>query len=153
MHSEMMAIHSALSLSSGTLSGQTSARAATWLQKPCFKAPGGPKRKQARLRGLKAYIETVCTEAAAAQSGGAKGCIAGFSLQESRFEARTSQPDQQRCQRQRQQQRGGAGWQGCGGTPMEKCGETSSNEEGQVVSRCDSVREGGLWVPTATCST
>ncbi|KAF2111850.1 hypothetical protein BDV96DRAFT_499243 [Lophiotrema nucula] len=55
MHSEMMAIHSALSASS------TSASSAVYSQKPCFKLSGGTKRT-ARLRreGLKAYVQTVC---------------------------------------------------------------------------------------------
>ncbi|KAF2500494.1 hypothetical protein BU16DRAFT_614235 [Lophium mytilinum] len=58
MHSEMMAIHSALSSSS------TMASSALSSQKPCFKLSGGSKRK-ARLRrdGLKAYVERVCLDA------------------------------------------------------------------------------------------
>lgn len=60
MHSEMMAIHCALSLS-GTLASQGSARSARWLEKPCFKLPSRDKR-QLRLRGLKAYVKAVCAE-------------------------------------------------------------------------------------------
>ncbi|KAF2814211.1 uncharacterized protein BDZ99DRAFT_567877 [Mytilinidion resinicola] len=58
MHSEMMAIHSALSSSS------TMASSALSSQKPCFKLSGDSKRK-ARLRkdGLKAYVERVCLNA------------------------------------------------------------------------------------------
>ncbi|EMC92903.1 hypothetical protein BAUCODRAFT_125860 [Baudoinia panamericana UAMH 10762] len=56
MHSEMMAIHSALTASS-TLSSTAFA-----CEKPCFKLPGCDKRK-ARLRAevLKRYVETVCS--------------------------------------------------------------------------------------------
>ncbi|KAK0823753.1 hypothetical protein LTR54_009925 [Friedmanniomyces endolithicus] len=56
MHSEMMAIHSALA-ASGTLSSTALAS-----EKPCFKLPRGDKRK-ARLRAesLKRYVETVCS--------------------------------------------------------------------------------------------
>ncbi|KAL2067145.1 hypothetical protein VTL71DRAFT_1569 [Oculimacula yallundae] len=64
MHSEMMAIQSALSLSSGTQSSQTSARSAKCFQKPCFKLPGDSKKRKARARGLKAYAKAVCEEAA-----------------------------------------------------------------------------------------
>ncbi|PMD64023.1 uncharacterized protein K444DRAFT_660705 [Hyaloscypha bicolor E] len=59
MHSEMMAIRSALSLSSGTLSSQTSARSAKCFEKPCFKLPGDSKKRKARARGLKAYAAAV----------------------------------------------------------------------------------------------
>jgi hypothetical protein len=93
MHSEMMAIQSALSLSSGAQSYQTSARSAKWLQKPCFKLSSASKRK-ARLRGIKAYVQTVCNESAT------EGCIgkqsgSKFSLQESRFEVDSSQSGQE----------------------------------------------------------
>lgn len=51
MHSEMMAIHSALSLSS-VISSQGSARSTQWLQKPCFKLSSRSQR-QNRLQQLK----------------------------------------------------------------------------------------------------
>ncbi|KAK1067866.1 hypothetical protein LTR12_013492 [Friedmanniomyces endolithicus] len=56
MHSEMMAIHSALA-ASGTMSSTALAS-----EKPCFKLPRSDKRK-ARLRAeaLKRYVETVCS--------------------------------------------------------------------------------------------
>ncbi|KAK3066222.1 hypothetical protein LTR53_017520 [Teratosphaeriaceae sp. CCFEE 6253] len=59
MHSEMMAIHSALA-GSATLSSTALAR-----EKPCFKVPRSDKRK-ARLRAevLKRYVEAVCGTAA-----------------------------------------------------------------------------------------
>jgi len=62
MHSEMMAIHSAISASS------TMALSAVSYQKPYFKLSGDSKRKS-RLRrdAVKAYVETVC-KAALAQS-------------------------------------------------------------------------------------
>ena len=92
MHSEMMAIQSALSLSSGAQSYQTSARSAKWLQKPCFKLSSASKRK-ARLRGLKAYVLAVCEESAAENRTG-KQSRGKFSLQESHFEAYPSQSGQ-----------------------------------------------------------
>ncbi|KAK0894385.1 hypothetical protein LTS16_017637 [Friedmanniomyces endolithicus] len=56
MHSEMMAIHSALA-ASGTMSSTALAS-----EKPCFKLPRSDKRK-ARLRAevLKRYVDTVCS--------------------------------------------------------------------------------------------
>lgn len=62
MHSEMMAIHSALSTSS------TFASSAVSSEKPCFKLPGGSK-PQLRLRreAVKSYVKIIC-EAAPAQS-------------------------------------------------------------------------------------
>ncbi|KAF1841915.1 putative isomerase YbhE [Cucurbitaria berberidis CBS 394.84] len=60
MHSEMMAIHSALSASSTMTSSILSS------QKPCFKLSGDSKRK-ARLRrdAVKSYVEAVCKAALA----------------------------------------------------------------------------------------
>ena len=57
MHSEMMAINSALSLSSA-IACQGTARSTQWLQKPCYKLPSRSKR-QARLQHLKAYADAV----------------------------------------------------------------------------------------------
>ena len=89
MHSEMMAIQSALSLSSGTQSSQMSARSAKSWQKPFFKVQSASKRK-ARLRGLKAYVKAVCAKATKTRNG--KHYSGKFSLQESRFEPDSSQP-------------------------------------------------------------
>jgi deoxycytidylate deaminase len=62
MHSEMMAIHSAISASS------TMECSALSYKKPYFKLSGGSKRKsRLRRKAVKAYVETVCT-AALAQS-------------------------------------------------------------------------------------
>ncbi|KAF8865553.1 hypothetical protein BDZ45DRAFT_736123 [Acephala macrosclerotiorum] len=63
MHSEMMAIRSALSLSSGTLSSQTSARSTKCFEKLCFKLPSDSKKRKARARALKAYAAAVCADA------------------------------------------------------------------------------------------
>lgn len=60
LHSEMAAIRSALSLSSGGQSGHVSARSAKCLQKPCFSLQGDSKKRKARASGLKAYAEAVC---------------------------------------------------------------------------------------------
>jgi hypothetical protein len=96
MHSEMMAIQSALSLSSGAQASQKSARSAKWLQKPCFKLSSVSKRK-ARLQGLKAYVEAVCIESAA-EGYNVKQLGGKLSLQKSCFEAHPSQPGQGRAQ-------------------------------------------------------
>lgn len=62
MHSEMMAIQSALSLS-GSTTANGSARSSRWMQKPgSYKLPGRGKR-QLHLRNLKAYVDTVCEAA------------------------------------------------------------------------------------------
>ena len=55
MHSEMMAIHSALSLSS-VISCQGTARSTQWLQKPCFKLSSRSKRRN-RLQRLKTFAD------------------------------------------------------------------------------------------------
>lgn len=132
MHSEMMAIRSALSLSSGTQASQTSARSAMCFEKPCFKLPGDSKKRKARARALKDYAKAICEEAASSSTGKA-------SLAKSRFEPRTSEPSSG-VQWQRGQRQGGGQRvsesesereRGC--DHMEKCRETAS-EEGAVVS-------------------
>ncbi|KAK8429779.1 hypothetical protein IWX49DRAFT_621525 [Phyllosticta citricarpa] len=62
MHSEMMAIHSALS-SSSTLAASTVSH-----QKPCFKL-SGPSKRKSRLRqgAVKGYVERVCKDLLAVQ--------------------------------------------------------------------------------------
>ena len=60
MHSEMMAIRSALSLSAHD-SG-SSERSRTWCEKPCFKLPAGGRRKL-RLQRVNEYVKAVCEEA------------------------------------------------------------------------------------------
>jgi len=96
MHSEMMAIRSALSLSSGTLSSQTSARSARCFEKPCFKLPGDSKRKRARGRTLKAYAEAVFKEAALPSTG--KAYSGKFCIQTSCLTPISSQPSVERLQ-------------------------------------------------------
>lgn len=85
MHSEMMAIHSALSASSTVACSVVSS------QKPCFKLSGSSKRK-ARLRreAVKSYVETVC-RAAIAQSA-ANQSDAKSQVQQWRFESTASRP-------------------------------------------------------------
>lgn len=130
MHSEMMAIRSALSLSSGTLSSQTSARSAKCFQKPCFKLPGDSKKRKARARGLKAYAAAVCTEAEAASTRKAYG--GKFSIQKSGFEPGSSQSgfqgERQQFQRQGGGQRVSRGEGGRGLEHMERCRETPTEE-------------------------
>lgn len=129
LHSEMMAIMSALSLSSGTLSSQTSARSAKYYQKPCFSLSGDSKKRKARARGLKAYAEAVCTEAGAGTGNSYSGKL---SIQKQGFEPRTSHSGAEGEQRQPQQQGGGqrasGGQGGRGGEHMEKCRETPTEE-------------------------
>ena len=87
MHSEMMAINSALSLSSA-IACQGTARSTQWLQKPCFKLPSRSKR-QTRLQHLKAYADAICRdgqERAAASEHPGKSHV-----QQSRFEASATQ--------------------------------------------------------------
>ena len=98
MHSEMMAIHSALSLSSA-ISSPGSARSAKLLEKPCFKLPGRGKQRL-RLQGLKSYVEAVCGEQtaiinslAAANACGANVHGARLRVQQSRFEGAAYQFD------------------------------------------------------------
>lgn len=93
MHSEMMAIQSALSLSSGAQSSQVSARGVKWLKKPQSSGQSDSRRKN-RGRGLRAYVKAVCEEAetfgdAGKISGGARG-TARFCVQEPYFEAGAS---------------------------------------------------------------
>ena len=98
IHSEMMAVHSALAAAS-TLSS-----AAFACEKPCFKLPRGDKRK-ARLRRevLAAYVEAVC---ATNQRSGQ------LQVQECGFEASAYQPGCPPPRLQRQGAAGGVG--GCG---------------------------------------
>ncbi|KAL8750261.1 MAG: hypothetical protein Q9184_006486 [Pyrenodesmia sp. 2 TL-2023] len=58
MHSEMMAINSALSLSSA-IACRGTARSTQWLQKPCYKLSSRTKRRN-RLQHLKAYADAIC---------------------------------------------------------------------------------------------
>jgi len=159
MHSEMMAIRSALSLSSGTLSSQTSARSAKCFEKPCFKLPGDSKKRKARARGLKAYAAAVCAEAAT--SGTGKAYSGKFSIQKPGFEPSASQPGHQGERQQVQHQRGrqrvseeeGDGERGL--EHMEKRRETPTKEEVWVSqSNWVSVRGGSLsQASTQTLST
>lgn len=133
MHSEMMAIRSALSLSSGTLSSQTSARSAKCFEKPCFKLPGDSKKRKARARGLKAYTEAVCAEAAVSTTGKAYG--GKFSIQQSGFELGASQPGfhgEQQVQYQRGGQRVEGGERERGLENREKYRETPGKEPVRV---------------------
>jgi len=142
MHSEMMAIRSALSLSSGTQSSQTSARAAKYLQNPRFSLPGDSKKRKARAKGLKAYAQAVCAEASSTgKSYGSK-----FSIQQQGFEPGPSQPGNQGPQ-QVQRQGGGQrvsreGAAVCGIETGEKWGEPPNEKESlyQRVQRVLSSR-------------
>jgi hypothetical protein len=139
MHSEMMAIRSALSLSSGTLSSHTSARSAKCFEKPCFKLPGDSKKRKARARALKVYAAAVVAEANAAQAYGGK-----FSVQKQGFVPDSSQPGQQgqqRVQRQGDQQRISGAEEQRGGEHGPKCRETPQEGESVRVSVRGSVQQ------------
>lgn len=88
MHSEMMAIRSALSLSSGTLSSHSSARSAKVYQNPCFSLPGDSKARKLRAHALQTYAQAVLAEA-----GFSAGAIPGgkLFLQKPGFESRAIQ--------------------------------------------------------------
>ena len=129
MHSEMMAIYSAVSASS------TVASSAVSYQKSCFKLSSDSKRK-ARLRrdAVKAYVETVC-KAALAQSV-AEQRSGPSQVQEWRFESSASQSGEAGPRAPTQ---GGAG--GRGGAPGEKYGETSNEEEVRVSEYWQRVQQ------------
>ena len=82
MHSEMMAINSALSLSANSTC-QVSARSKQWLQRPCYKLPSRSKR-QARLRSLKAYADAVYSESSSNST--TSKCCGPSHIQGSSFE-------------------------------------------------------------------
>jgi deoxycytidylate deaminase len=145
MHSEMMAIQSALA-QSGALASTTMSSL-----KPSFKLPGSSKHGT-RLRNerLKAYVEAVCRAALEEQATKQRGGKSG--VQEWRFEASASQPRQARqgvsCSFT--QGRGGGGSGG-------KYGETPEEEERGVweegVSVPVSVSRSGsclFWETTQT---
>lgn len=124
MHSEMMAIYSALNASSA-MSSTTFSR-----EKPCFKLPCADKRK-ARLRRnvLEAYVKAVC------QTSAGTGKL---QVQECGFETSASQPGALGEQMQQQHAQGGR--QGrpvrpelsqfeCGVSRGSGCSETSSEPE------------------------
>lgn len=144
MHSEMMAINSALSLSSA-IACQGSARSTQWLQKPCFKLPSRSKR-QARLQRLKAYADAVCEEFTA-------GFVAserrGMSqVQQSRFEP-CSDLLQGTLQGGRAQQGAAAG----GGGEAGGAGGASEKEESRQFSgvpKTGGVAETGAAVQRET---
>lgn len=101
MHSEMMAIQSALS-ASRTLDATTALS-----QKPYFKLPGLSKRKALlRRESLKSYVSRVCSEASAiAKQSVAQQHCGSARVQEWQFEATASQPDRD-GQKEQQRQRG-----------------------------------------------
>jgi deoxycytidylate deaminase len=86
MHSEMMAIHSAISASS------TLASTAVSSQKPYFKLSGGSKRK-ARLQreAIKTYVETICKAALANSAAEQRSGLS--QVQQWRYEHATPQSD------------------------------------------------------------
>ena len=133
MHSEMMAIHSALS-SSSTMSHTTAS-----YEKPSFKLPGSSKRK-ARLRRelLTAYVNTVCQTSQRSGLSQVQEC--GFEASASGSACPPPRPQQQQGQGGTGGQQGGRGRAGASiGGQVERCesgvsrisgwSETSSEEE------------------------
>ena len=143
MHSEMMAIHSALS-ASGALTSSGSARSIRWLEKPCFKAPGDNKH-QSRLRGLEYYVESVCNEEAIISGvlgpkdvNRSQRNVGKSYVQRSRFEACTDQF----CQGQGRGVQGGKergrrneSAEECEVASGQECGETPCTEAGCAPSQ------------------
>ena len=87
MHSEIMAIHSAISASNTLASTFMSC------EKPCFKVQGGTKRKARRQReAIKTYVEIICSEAIF-QSTTEQRC-GPPQVQQWRFEATASESGQ-----------------------------------------------------------
>ena len=116
MHSEMMAIQSALSLSSNTAS-YGSARSSALLQKPGLSKLSSRGKRESRLRNLKSYTDTICDEALAAR---VPRTAAGMQyrgeshVQASRFEPSASQCGLAEQSGLQQQEGGGEGEQeGC----------------------------------------
>lgn len=88
MHSEMMAIRSALSLSSHQ-SG-ASARSAAWYETPCFKLPSRGKREhKLRTEKIRQHVERIC-EAAEKSAGEIKSDALATQNNLWRFEPATS---------------------------------------------------------------
>lgn len=143
MHSEMMAIQSALSLSSGASSSQASARSAKWLQKPCFSIPGDSKTRKARAQGLRAYAKAVYEDAGSASTS--KVYRGKFSLQMQGFEPGASQSGAQGEQHETQQQgrgqrRSQGGKASYGLETREMCRETPQVEERVLGSTWTSLQ-------------
>ena len=93
MHSEMMAIQSALSLSSNTAS-YGSARSSAFLEKPGLSKLSSRGKRDLRLRNLKSYVDTVCGEALAAKASKTTvgmRCNGEAQVQASQFESSASQ--------------------------------------------------------------
>lgn len=141
MHSEMMAIHSALSTSSN-LACSTFSR-----ESPSFKLPRGDKKKE-RLRRevLKTYVENICDTASPAAHGqGGKLQVqkCGFVPTSSQSSGRTrGQLQQQRPPRGSGSASAGRGGQGVSGNE-EYCETTGSVREEETLSspRVRTVRE------------
>jgi len=131
MHSEMMAIHSALSASS------TLASSAVSSEKPCFKLSGDSKRKsRLRREAINSYVKAIC-EAALAQSTAASGSVQS-GVQEWRFESsasgsRETEPCVSRPGEERE--RGLIESEQYGETPPEEREESSSSQAWQQVQQ------------------
>ena len=133
MHSEMMAIQSALSLSSNTAS-YGSARSSALLQKPGLSKLSSRGKRGSRLRNLKSYVDTVCGEALAAK---ASKTAAGMQYNgESHVQASRFEPPASQCglaeQPGLQQQGGGGEREGCTAVHSEE--HTIRPEEASVRS-------------------
>jgi tRNA(Arg) A34 adenosine deaminase TadA len=137
MHSEMMAIHSALSTSSNLACSSFSH------DKPSFKLPRGDKKKE-RLRRdvLQNYVERICevsTSTTAGQAGKLQVQECGFVRASSQRRRGTGSPQQQ----QRPPRGSGsaaAGRRGQGVSGSEEYGETTRSEREEESETSSRVR-------------
>ncbi|KAF1828416.1 hypothetical protein BDW02DRAFT_240380 [Decorospora gaudefroyi] len=139
MHSEMMAIHSALSTSSTLASSTVSS------EKPCFKLSGDSKRKsRLRREAIKSYVEIVC-QARLAQSTPGK-YDGQFDVQEWQFEGTAPRSHTQSgvSGQGEERERGFADREQYGETPNEEREETSSSQRWQQMQ---------TWTAQTQCST
>ena len=143
MHSEMMAIHSALSASS------TLAFSAVSSEEPCSKVSGDSKR-ESRLRreAIKSYVQSVCEAALAAQSTAGK-CRGQSDVQEWRFGGSASRSiNKSRVSGQREERvRGFVYGEQYGETPNEEREEEESSQPWQKSQQWTTQTQ-----PSTTCA-
>lgn len=114
MHSEVMAIRSALSLSSGNPSSR-SARSAQVYRNPCFSLPGDSKARKLRTQALQTYAQAVLAEAGLSTGATPGGKLV---LQQPGIESRATQSS--RFLAHRSKQRVSRGGERCRGREREE---------------------------------
>ena len=108
MHSEMMAIQSALSRS-GNTTAHGSARSSQLMQKPGSYKLSGRGKRQLHLRTLKAYLDTVCEAALVETMGNSRPPIGTTHGAKAQIQGSSFEPSASQCSQ------GGAGSQRGGG--------------------------------------